>query len=57
MALAMRQKGGSQNKQHQYIMFYCGVAGVVLHVCLSPIRVADKIAFPMVHKKFFFLQP
>ena len=53
MALVMRQKDDSQNKQHQYILFYCVVEGLVLYFCMSLIQVANKIVSPMAHTTCF----
>ena len=53
MALAMRQKGYSHDKQHQHIMFPLKSRRLGIAFCLFHNQVADKIACPMHHTIHF----
>ena len=46
VALAMKQSGCFHNNRINIFCFHRRVEGLVLHVCVSPIQVADKHSFP-----------
>ena len=50
MALARVQRDSAHTKNINIFCFHWRVEGLVLHFCLPPIQVADKMAFSMAHK-------